>query len=636
MATSTRAAWLPAVASYALAGAALVQPPGTAEWRDWLLALVCPPLGARVAAHAPRRPVGWLISTAGLCAAGMVAASAGGPSWPAQWLWFPPFGLLVLVLLVFPDGSLHTWRAGVTAAATLGGTVALAHLAARAPAGFITDTVAVTPGWDTWVVLGAIGTLGGCALTAVAGLVVKVRRADPVRREPLILALISAVVLVSCLLADAVLAVPLVWLGIALAVPVATAVAVIRHGLYDIDRLLHRSLSYGLWTAAMIGAYAVIVALVAGLNPAAAPVVAAVTLAVLQPLRQWLDALVRRSLYGLGADPYRLTTALGRRVGLARTPEETLATAVEVIRDGLRAPWVAVLLGERDDAGATAGRRRDWPVTPVPLAHRGVVIGRLLAQQRSPDETWSRRERAVLEQLAAQLAPSAAALGLTRDLQAARESMVRAREDELRRLQRDLHDGVGPALSGARMLARAAAARPGAEPARPDLAEIERGLAGAAAEVRRVVDGLRPPALEHGLAAALVEVALRHRHGGPLIDLDLDDDLAELPAAVEVAVYRLIDEGLANVVKHASAELATVSVRRSGDDLCVTLTDDGVGGAASRAGGVGMRSMRARCEELGGTFTVEPSGPPERHGGPGSRPGGPLAGTRLVARLPLG
>ena len=617
--TSTRTAWAPAAASYALVAVAVVAGlwhPPTAEWRDWLLALVCPPLGARVAAYAPRNPAGWLISAVGLCAAGTVAASTSeGATWLRDWLWFPPIGLVVLVLLLFPDLRARRVGPAVALAATLGGTVGLAHLAARAPDGFITDTVGVSPGWDTWLVLGAIVTLGGCAVVAVGALFFRVRRADPEKRGPLVLTLVSAIVLVSCLVADAVWGVPLVWLGAALAVPVATAAAVIRYGLYDINGLLHRSLTYGLFTVAMVAAYTIVVTVVADLTPAVAPVVAAGTLVVLQPLRQSLDTLVRRSLYGLGADPYRLTTALGRRVGLARAPGEMLSAAVEVIGDGLRAPYAAVHLGDRDLAEAAAGRRRDWPVTEVPLAHRGAVIGRLLVQQRSPDEQWSRGERVVLRHLAAQLAPSAAALGLTRDLQTARESVVRAREDELRRLQRDLHDGVGPTLSGARMLALSLSA----EVAHPGLAMIEHWLADAAAEVRRVVDGLRPPALEDGLAAALTTIAARHRHGGLTVVTDLDD-LAELPAAVEVAVYRLVDEGLTNVVKHASASVATVTVRQAGDALRIVLEDDGVGGALLREGGVGMHSMRTRCEELGGTFAVEAR----------------LPGTRLVAHLPLG
>jgi signal transduction histidine kinase len=633
-ALAARLAWGTATVSLALvASAGIAELLGarsglSAERRDWLLALLCAPLGARVVAYAPRNPCGWLLSVVGLLAAATVATSIGRAealAWSRAWIWWPSFGLLILIVLLFPDGRAVSrfwrWLARITAAATAVGTVALAHLAARAPAGFLAEPVPVSPGWDTVAILAVWAVLAGAALLAPAALLVRLRRASTGDRGPLGWAVITAVLLLAGLLLDTVADVPLAWLGAALAVPVTVIVGVVRYGLYDIDRLLHRSLSYGLFAGGLIAAYTGAVAVATELVPEAAAIVAAGTVVLLLPLRQSIDGLVRRGIYGLSADPYRFTAALNRRIGLARTPEQVLRAAVQVISDGLKAPFVAIHLEDRTEPveEASCGRRRDWPVSAHALTYRGTEIGSLVVQQRGPDEVWSRREQALLRHLADQLAPSAASVRLTHDLRAARERLVRAREDELRRIQRDLHDGVGPTLSGARMLAHVSLAESDDTAVRDNLRRIGDYLADAAAEVRRVVDRLRPPALEKGLAGALCTAVCRHETGGLAIDLAVVGDLTEVPAAVEVAVYRLVDEGLTNVVRHASANSVAVRVHRGADELRVVLDDDGVGGAASRPGGVGTSSMRERCEELGGSFEMLPLSP----------------GTRLSAVIPL-
>ncbi|MFI7547876.1 sensor histidine kinase [Actinoplanes sp. NPDC049599] len=597
-----------------------------AERRDWLLALLCVPLGVRVAAYAPRNPCGWLLSGVGLLASGTVAASvsdAGPLFWTREWLWWPGTGLLILIVVLFPDGAgasrFRRWTAGAAGVATAAGTVALAHLAARAPAGFLTEAVPVSPGWDTVVILAALLVLAGSALLAPVALLTRLRREPAGRRGPLIWATGNAVLLLAGLILDTVAGIPLTWLAVVVAVPVATVVGVVRYHLYDIDLLVHRSVSYGLFTCLAIVTYTATVTVAARLLPAAAPVVAAAAVVALLPLRQRVDALLRRTLYGLSADPYRLTEALNRRIGQARTPEEVLGAAVEVIGEGFRAPYVAIHLGDRSRAESATGRRRDWPVSTVALSHRGARAGRLVVQPRGPDEPWNRRERTLLDHLAGQLAPSAAAVRLTHELRTARERLVQAREEEARRLQRDLHDGVGPTLSGARMLVSAGLAGGGTVDGRANLQQIGDCLTDAAAEIRRLVDGLHPPALERGLAAALSLVVQRHRPGGPRIDLSVDGDLAGLPAPVEVAVFRLVDEGLLNVVRHASAGHARVDVRRVAGTVRVVLDDDGVGGATSRPSGVGLASMSRRCEDLGGTFRIADLHP----------------GTRLSAVIPL-
>ena len=401
-----------------------------------------------------------------------------------------------------------------------------------------------------------------------------------------------------------------------IAIPVATAIGVLRYGLYDIDLLVHRSLLYGLLTVAVVAVYGgTVVASARIAGAAAAPVAAAATVVAVLPLRQGVQSLLARLLYGQGARPYELVVTLGRRIGLAHTPEGVLAAAVTAIGEGLKVPFVAVYLGERNRPESTHGRRRRWPVTTLTLSYRSRGIGRLLVQQRSPDEPWSRRERALLHNITEQLGPSAASVGLTRDLQAAREGLVRAREEELRRLQRDLHDGIGPALAAARMLAKAARARTGDEA----LEGLEADLSDASTELRRIIDGLRPPALDRGLAGALDAATRRHRSASLNIDLTITGDVHDLPAAVEVVTYRVVDEALTNVTKHASAKHAVVVVVRAADALHIRVDDDGTGLANPRTDGVGLESMRLRCQELGASLRIVPLAP----------------GTRIAATIPL-
>ena len=596
-----------------------------AEGRDWLLAVLCVPLGIRVVTHAPRNACGWLLLATGSFAAGTVGTSiaAGGPAgWLRDWLWWPSFGLLLLAVLFFPDGRLisRRWRllVALLVAAIGVGTVALAALSLRVPGVLLGEAAGTRQhGWEALLLAMALLALLVAAAGTVAAVALRLRRTPAGDRGPLIWAACNGGLLLVALLLDAAEGVPVVWLGATVAVPLAVTVGVVRYGLYDISLLVHRSLLYGLLTVAMLAVYAAAVAFAVRLVPSiAAPVAAGAAVMVLLPVRQGVQALLERLLYGHLARPYQLVTSLSRQIGSSDTPDRVLAAAVTAVGEGLKLPYVSIEF-DLPRPATVHGRRRPWPVTTLPLSYQGRPIGSLLVQQRAPDEPWLRRERVLLDDLARQLGPSAAAVRLTHDLQDARERLVRRREEALRRLQRDLHDGIGPALSGARMLTRAA--RTGG-PDRVDLLDdAESNLADAAVELRRIVDGLRPPALDRGLRAALDVVLRRHRGAGAEVVLTVSGDLARLPAAIEVAAYRVIDEALTNVARHANAATAWVTVAREAGRLHLTVDDDGIGGVAPHADGVGLASMRERCQELGGHLIA------------GALP----RGTRIAASIPI-
>ncbi len=583
--------------------------------RDCVLAVATLVVGARIASHAPGNRYGWLLLLVGILAAASVdisLATSGPLVVLGQWASFPSYAVLALSGCFFPDGVLPSrrWRVPVliVVAGLCLGVVGFVAFGARTAGEPVTIGQEGSLGWDQIAGIVGLGSLLVAALLALVAILVRIGRATVVERGPLVWAAASTALLILGMVLEAV-GVPMTAVLVALAFPAVGVIAIARYGLYDIDTVVHRSLLYGTLTLAAAAIYATLPALVVQWSGVPAPFAAAVAALAVLPLHGWLQRLIDRWLYGTSGRPVELLTSLARGVGTALTPDDMLTAVVDGVAEGLRVPYVAVLLDPGARPERSAGSRRPWPVTSLELVYRGVRIGELAVQQRAPDEPWTRRERRLLDTLALQAAAPAAAVRLIRDLQQARERLVTTREEERRRLRKDLHDGVGPALSGARMQLRAAL--PGLESDHDvtALRAIEDDLGLASTELRRAIEGLRPPALDRGLAGALAGVADRHVHGGLQIDLAMPDRLDGVPAAVEVALYRVLDEALINCVRHAAATRVTVRVARAADQLVLTVADDGRGYAGPRDGGVGTESMRQRCEELGGSFTIEEAEP---------------------------
>jgi signal transduction histidine kinase len=234
-------------------------------------------------------------------------------------------------------------------------------------------------------------------------------------------------------------------------------------------------------------------------------------------------------------------------------------------------------------------------------------------------------DRRLLEGLARQAGVAAYAVRLTTDLQRSRERLVAAREEERRRLRRDLHDGLGAQLAGLNVQAGSLRRLIPHDPAAADelVVELREELRGAIADIRRLVYDLRPPALDDlGLVGALRRLAERYGLEGqqPQVLVEAPEDLPRLPAAVEVAVYRITQEALTNVVRHAQAKRCIVRLAVMKEDVALDILDDGVGIPAEPTAGVGLSSMRERAAELGGSCVVESV---------------PKGGTRVLVCLPL-
>jgi len=211
---------------------------------------------------------------------------------------------------------------------------------------------------------------------------------------------------------------------------------------------------------------------------------------------------------------------------------------------------------------------------------------------------------------------------LTADLQRSREHLVTAREEERRRLRRDLHDGLGPQLSSQTFTLSAIKKllRQDPDTAEHLLSDAITHAQEAIADIRRLVYALRPPALDDlGLLAAIQEQMTQYHASGIVLTLDAPETLPPLPAAIEMACYRIVQEALTNVVRHAHATSATVHLHVQ-EALVVEVRDNGQGLPPGVRSGVGLSSMHERAEELGGTCLIE---------------GIAKGGTRVCARLPL-
>ena len=236
--------------------------------------------------------------------------------------------------------------------------------------------------------------------------------------------------------------------------------------------------------------------------------------------------------------------------------------------------------------------------------------------------------------MARQLGEALHATALVEALRQAQERLVVSREEERKRLRRDLHDGLGPSLAALGMEVdglrnRMPALRP--EQTDTELLALRQGIQRTVLEVRRVVEGLRPPALDElGLDGAVHQLARRlatpagpaAAPGRPVtIDATVQlNGLPELPAATEVAAFRITQEALTNAIRHANASHVFASITVEDDELVVRVRDDGHGLAGSRDDGVGLSAMRERAEELGGSFDIRAE---------------PTIGTTIEARIPL-
>jgi signal transduction histidine kinase len=390
-------------------------------------------------------------------------------------------------------------------------------------------------------------------------------------------------------------------------------VALRRHQLFDIERLANRSVVYAATVAVLVAGYAAVVALlVSGLrlsDTVAAALAAAAAALALAPLRNAAQSAVNRVMYGDRHDPSAALERLGQRMQAVLLPDDVLPAVVATVARSLRVPYAGIELIDGADGyqlaaehGTAAGA-----VHAEPLLYHGTAVGRLLVGARGRDDPLDPLDLRLVGALAQQVGTAVQAVRLHEDLVRSRAEVVALREDERRRLRRDLHDGLGPTLAAIGLKANVAARDvPAGSAARGMLDEISHEAAAAVADVRRLVEALRPPALDElGLLGAVRSRAATL--AGTMAVEVTGDDGQPLPAAVETAAYRIAVEAVTNAVRHSGARRCTVAFHHTYAGIEVTVRDDGRGIDPARPAGVGLRSMRERAAEVGGEWSVRSS-----------------------------
>jgi signal transduction histidine kinase len=408
------------------------------------------------------------------------------------------------------------------------------------------------------------------------------------------------------------------WFLSLMILPLSFAIAILRYRLWDIDFLISRTLLYGALTAFIIGIYVLLVGGFSMLFHSSenlfVSLLATGLIAVLfQPLREHLQRAINHMLYGERDDPTLVLTRLGERLEATVAPDSILPTIVESISQALRLPYVAIKLkeGTKFVLAADCGQKpaTDLTCELFPLSYRTEPVGQIIVSRRTGEDSFTSDEKALLQNIARQVGVAAYAIQVTRDLQRSRERLVTAREEERRRLRRDLHDGLGPTLASLTLKLDAARNQLKRNPDTTDslLVELKSQTQSAIEDIRRLVYNLRPPALDElGLFSATQEYANSHLRAGLVVRIEQNGEISKLPAAVEVAAYRIVCEALTNISKHSQATECNVRFALNGP-LQIDVQDNGLGMPEGAHAGVGMFSMRERAAELGGTFTIQPN-----------------------------
>ncbi|HET7349769.1 MAG TPA: sensor histidine kinase [Marmoricola sp.] len=524
-------------------------------------------------------------------------------------------GWLLLVLLlpvVFPDGRVESRTAARVAVAslisfTLGALLSPVPLESRLAR---TDNPVGLP--RDWAVLSDLLAVGGLLLAAlgivlaVASLRRRWRHGDELRRQQLLV--FGAAFALPLLLLPLM---PTPWVDpwmfavVALPLPVAVAVAVLQRRLYDIPLAVNRTLTYLLLSAVLAAIYVLVVFGVGVmLSDRGAPwlslAAAAVVAVAFAPLRESLQGTVNRLTYGRWSSPVEVLGETGRRLADAADGPALLRELTDELVTGLGLRRAEV----RDRAGhLLSSSGMVGAVTEhLPLTAYGEPVGELAWSGRSLRPS----EQELMQALGHQIGGAVHTIALFEDLRRTQEQLVLAREHERRRLRNDLHDGLGPSLAGLGLRVDTVETLIACgRPADQHIASLRAGIGETVAEVRRIVEGLRPPAVDElGLFGAVAELGRELVvPAGLRLELDVPASADGLPAAVEVAAYRVVQEAITNVVRHAHAHTCRIAGHVSDHTLVIAISDDGRGGATPSTG-LGLRSMRERAGEIGGEISV--------------------------------
>ena len=638
-------------------------------------------IGALIASRQPNNPIGWLLlGAAGLLVTGALSSLIGSLLWyahnpAASWvalggiLWAggasPVTFVFVVALLLFPDGKLASarWRWLIVVEAVFMALTVLVVLVdpARGLLGIgFTSDASVNPPSPLGVqsLAGVTGAFTSAPTTviqyalevaAIVSVFLRPRGADAERRHQIRWFASGAAIEITFLIISNLLPNPsnptpgliaaysIVTVVGTLAIPAAIAVAILRYRLYDIDLVINRAVVYG---ALAVFITVVYVGIAVGFGTLAGSggkpnlglsILATAIVAIgFQPVRQRLQRIANRLVYGNRATPYEVLSQFSSQVAGSYAADEVLPRMARVLEEGTGAQLATVWLR----SAGTLRPAATWPVAEsvevepaiaspngvlpnfpgvthaVEVRHQGEVLGALSVVKRR-GEALTPVEEKLLDDLAHQAGLVLKNVGLTADLQrrleelhASRQRLVAAQDAERRRLERNLHDGAQQHLVALKVklgLAEMLVVKDH-EKAKLTLQQLKVDADEALETLRDLARGIYPPLLaDKGLAAALTSQTRR-----ATLPVTVDaDGIGRYPQDVEATVYFCVLEALQNVQKYAQASTATVHVREREGELCFEVRDDGRGFDVERiTKGSGITNMRDRVSAVGGAFKM--------------------------------
>ena len=614
-------------------------------------------LGRLVVSRQPTLPIGWLLLAGGAVQAWSLLASwwalqglVGDPgslpltglaAWLAVWLAPLPWVLVLAApLVLFPDGTPRSaaWQRFLFAVASVVGTLVVATAIVALPVAVddplqLVDLPDIPRGSTAELAIGLRATARwvgfGATIVALGGVVMAWRRANGIERRRYSIVLIGVSVVIVCSVIGALVPAvseqrvdgPEALDAVALlALASAIAIAVVRYRLYNLRVVISRTVLVVLVGVLLSAVYLAVLVVLArlldestGLSVPGVAAAGAVVVAT-APVVSWATTTTRR-WFGRATDPTTVAARFSDRRSVDGDADSVVERLAATVRDELRLGSVEItVIGTEPVVAGDAG----GPAWSMPLDYQGRDVGTVVVTGR-PGERIAEADRRTLEQLGHYLAVTAEAIRVGEDLRDAQQALQDAYLEERRRVRLDLHDGIGPTLASIRLRLLSLKRR---LPGEPSVDELIDQTADAIREVRRIVDGLQPSILEDlGLVPALqILVADTRQASGIDVTISTDADLSDLPAHISTTSYRVVAEGLANVVRHSKSSVCTIQLTRLADQLDIAIRDNGCGfDPTTSLTGMGLRSIASRASAAGGDVSIS------------STAG---AGTTIAVRLP--